>query len=135
MYWGYYPYETVPFYRNYLPYSPDVHDVDDLKQMVDELQNQLEEIRAKINNPALNPEPETRQAAEVEESDLVRDIQQQINSLKAAQIASYEELLSMFLKNEMRDRIRDIQLDITPEKVVKKISKSLDGTKSVSQEE
>lgn len=122
-YFGYYPYGSVPFYRNYSnPFPRSIQEVENLKQKVEILQKEFEEIRDKFDTGEWRSNPEQIRTQSFEEPDLVKGLQEQINSLRSEQITAYQQLLSTFLKNEVSDRIRELQRDITPEKVLKKIA-------------
>ncbi|BCJ86930.1 hypothetical protein [Effusibacillus dendaii] len=113
-YWLQWPYRTTPFYTEYPNfYSPYVQEVDNLKQRMDQLVKEWDEFRGQITEWRSQTRSEETRHQEVER-EFIQELKDQINFLRSDQLAAYEQLLSRFLSNEMNNRNRGIQRDITP---------------------
>lgn len=126
-YWGQWPYGSAYWFRSLPAGVPvaDSQEITNLQQRFEELQNEWQEIRAKV----LEWETKfnvvsTRNQVIGEEKGLalLKGLHEQIASLRNEQITAYEELLNKFLTHQMSDRIREIQKDISPGKIVEQIS-------------
>jgi hypothetical protein len=49
--------------------------------------------------------------------DFIQELQEQINRLKAQQIAVYDQMVTQYLRNQLNARIGEIQKDLSTEKV------------------
>lgn len=117
--WGQWPYGTMPVFRSE---STDFQlEIAALKESFQQLREEWQAISAKV----LEWETRLAQAQTVPQktvdtrgAELLRRIEEQIDSLRADQITVYEQLLNEFLSHQVSDRIREIRKEITPVKIV-----------------
>ena len=59
---------------------------------------------------------------QVEGNELMQELQGQINGLKAEQMATYNQMVTEYLRNKLNYRIHEIQNEISPERVLRHFS-------------
>lgn len=130
-YWGQLPYTVAPYFRsNETVSSISFRDVEDLKQRVQQLYNQFQEISDKISQWETHSDSGAVRSQGIAESrglELLRGVEQQINSLRAEQMTAYEQLFNRFLTARVSNHIRELQKDITPGMIMEKISSELES--------
>lgn len=53
------------------------------------------------------------------ESDLLKELEGQINGLKSEQIAAYNQMVTEYLRSQLSYRIGEIQREMTPQEVLR----------------
>ncbi|WP_018131448.1 hypothetical protein [Effusibacillus pohliae] len=122
--WGQWPYYTaVPVYRS--DAAPHYPEGSNLQEQFEELRKEWQDLRQQIlqweTKIALLP-ARSETDGQAEQSELLKRLEEQISNLRTEQIAAYNQLLNQFLTNHVSNHFRELQKDITPEKVVGRAS-------------